>query len=184
MGIAPLHRAEHPRGSLPSEGATPKWTWKKAQNHGQRGSISRRVRAVRYFGGEYTRNVLIFTPSRNGPEGGQTLWPPNLYKRPTLPTHKHGTIKSTIQLASISSYLKWPLARCDPSRSQFSTSAEVPGARRQIQRTTQHRSPERHQTGAPRQGLRHSAGPTTLRGTAEGHKTMHQPFYWRPLTPD
>ena len=81
----------------------------------------RRARTARYFCGEYTRGVLIFTPSQNGPEGGHTLWPPNLHKRPP-------PSKSTIQLASTSSYLN------GPSQSKISTQrrpAQVDTSKRQ-----------------------------------------------------
>ena len=62
----------------------------------------------------------------------------------TPPSHKHGAIKSILQLA-------WPLARCGPPRPQINTSAEVPAAGAQLQttETTQHLSRGRFQMAAP-----------------------------------
>ena len=60
-----------------------------------------RTCAAHYFCGKYTQNILIFTIYQNGPSREHTLWPQKIVQNP-LPSHKHGTINSTIQLAPTS----------------------------------------------------------------------------------
>ena len=51
---------------------------------------------ARCFCSEYTRNVVMFPPSQNGPQREHMLWPQNCMNSP--PSHKYSTIKSTGQL--------------------------------------------------------------------------------------
>ena len=48
--------------------------------------VSGDTSAAHYFCCEYTQSVLTITPSKNGTQGEQMLWPQNLYKHPLLPT--------------------------------------------------------------------------------------------------
>ena len=69
------------------------------------------------------QNALICNPLPKWPLRRANALPTKIVQT-SAPSHKHGTITGTIQLAPTSQSLKGPLARDGPLQSQISTSAE------------------------------------------------------------
>ena len=74
-----------------------------------------RVHTVHYFCNQYTWNVLIFTPSQNGPWGEQTLWRQKLYRYPssakTQHNQEHNTMGSHSIIFEMALSLLWPQSK-------------------------------------------------------------------------